>query len=444
MYQDYIVPETVTNELNYINTAYKALEDAFIKPGGSPVSSPFVKYVGQLLAEAPEDGKKTPVIMSKGFYYYLLDLKQGPSPEPNNYYYYKRCIFAQSKIFGSLTAFSHIVPALFAIKEINGTAEDLSYLKDALDGFLDSTTGKYNTGSAQDWKHDAWGADKGQILSGYMNTHIQNLHDKVQDWVKKDGIDDDSWLTFCRSIYKPMINTFFLALVSEADQLFKQIRSWKEDEELSEFNWCRVKGIIGFSSDNPLAGKPTSDFSENSAAEYLLMRAFMLKIFEVDESEFKYEGPYPNDSKATNFYSNRVYCFPTAIPGWSLTPNGEYAARPANPVDQTFYDPNKPDNNNILPENPGDTYKAPNSVIMGSPVASLYWSTIAQRNMAAEIFPDIESMTSDDEYPARAFYDILCRPQYGLRYRFVKDIADYYVKNGNLDAIGCPYPDGLW
>ncbi len=47
--------------------------------------------------------------------------------------------------------------------------------------------------------------------------------------------------------------------------------------------------------------------------------------------------------------------------------------------------------------------------------------------MADVIFLEIKEMQSDSDVPARAFYDLLGRPQYGLRYTFVKQIVDYSI-----------------
>jgi hypothetical protein len=419
MTNDYIVPEPVTRDLLYHNTSYAALEQAFIKPDGKSVtSSPFVKYVTQLMSEPTQDGLRIPVIMSKGFVYYMLDLKQGPQ-QVDKFYYSKRAVFAQSTIFGSLTAFSHAIPALFAIKEING---DISFIKDAIDELAE------NTGSVEQWTHESWGEEKGQLLADYMKKNVKIIQSYVDTWSANDKIDTVSWNAFCKDIYPAMINTFFLALVSEASALFDTITEWKNDSTLSDFNWSKVLGVVSFSTDNPLAGKPGSDFSLDSAAEYSLMRAFMIKIFGISKNDIDAKDQYAKDSKTSNFYSNKIFCFPTAVPGW---PNFQY---PANMVDQT----------DTLPESYGATYTSPNSVIMGSAVSSLYWSTLAQRNMADILFPEIDKMVTTEDAPARAFYDLLRRPQYGLRYTFVKEIADHYIDHGNFNDLGCPYDSELW
>jgi hypothetical protein len=74
---------------------------------------------------------------------------------------------------------------------------------------------------------------------------------------------------------------------------------------------------------------------------------------------------------------------------------------------------------------------------------SQYWATIAQRHLADGIFPDIQSM---DEY-SKGFYDLLRRPQYGLRFKLVSNIANQMLEHNTIQNMSCPFGDdgtGLW
>jgi hypothetical protein len=159
-------PQTVTFSLNYFNTAIEGLENAFVKPNNNPGNSPFVKYVQKIIQDnAPKEGEfKTPLILSKGFFYYLMDLNlSGVTGQTN--VYNERWIFGQSQLFGNLTALSHVVPALFSVKELDDEtviSANLERIKTAVDGV------KNNPVDLEKWKESAaWNDENAQKLKTY-------------------------------------------------------------------------------------------------------------------------------------------------------------------------------------------------------------------------------------------------------------------------------------
>jgi hypothetical protein len=413
MSEECSVPKGVSTSLQYFNDAFQNLEDAFIKPEGMVYKSPFVRYVTQLASQLPSDGKMTPLVMNKGFNYYLLDLHAQPKTDGTNYYF-QRHVFGKTELFGSLTAVSHSVPALFAVKELSNqenAVANLNYIKTALAQL------QGNSGSVADWGKDAaWSHENSAKIKDYIDHTVNTLARYVNDWSDK-GVIADGWDDFLSEIYKPMINTFFMVLLSEAKALFDLMDEWKKDDR---FNWERTICAIGFTTDNPLSGKPTSDLSLATCAEYYLMRAFLIQNFGISDSEITVKDNYAEFAGTSSEIPERIFSFATAVPGYTSF------TCPANPVDNTE----------------GDTV-APNSVLLGSSPMSSYWATLAQRKVADGLFPNIENMGESDA-GAKGFYDLLRRPQYGLRYTFVKAIAAYYIENGTVENMPCPYPEKLW
>jgi len=395
-------PKKTTNALGYINEGFEGLENALIQPT-NPMASPFVKYVMALISNT-EDNQ--PFILSKGFIYYL-------TTQNNLRGYVERHRFATSKIFGSFTAISHSIPALYAIKEASDTAS-LANVTAALDTLLENPT----TGA--NWLPEtesdaAWSKENADKIAAYVNNFAIKLRHHITEWGGDLNQMNAGWDVFVKDIYQEMINTFFLALLSEAKLLFNVIESWKKKHP--EMNWKALHCAIGFTTDAPLSGKPGSDFSINTSAEYFLMKAFMLQTFEFTADEIETFDERSAVSGTSDTIRKRIFCLPTGVPGM---PSG---ACPSEKVDTSEGD------------------KSPNSILFGSSAVNQFWATYAQRKMANDLFPN--SKTYDDV--AEAFNDLLRRPEYGLRYTFVKSIAQHFVDNkGSIDNMGCPYAEELW
>jgi hypothetical protein len=147
----------------------------------------------------------------------------------------------------------------------------------------------------------------------------------VDAWAA-EGKVTDTWSKFIGEFYPAMINTFFIALLSEANILFNKMVDWASQYE-NEYDFQKAVCVVAFSTDNPLGGKPSSDLSLVTSAESRLMNAFLQKVFKVKDEEINVKDEYAEYAGTSENLPERIFAFPTTVPG---VPNPMNC--PGNPV----------------------------------------------------------------------------------------------------------------